>query len=627
VIVTLAGHVDHGKTSLVQALTGVNTDRLAEEKRRGLTIDLGFAYLTDNDTTLGFVDVPGHHRFIHNMVAGISSQQHALLVIAADDGPMPQSREHLQILELIGVTDGVIALTKCDRVDAEREQQAEAEIRALTAGSFLEAAPIFHTSATTGAGVDELLAHLGAANERYQVSVEARNFRLAVDRAFNVRGSGLVVTGTVHAGTVEVEDELVVFPGAGKVRVRGIHAQNQEASRASVGDRCAINLVGLSLDDVSRGSWLSGESAQSGGSTGGHTQLAIELTVLKDYPREVRHWTPVHVYHATSHATGRLALLDRDVVRPGESGLAEIVLDEPLLGKRGDRVVLRDQGLDLTLGGGSVVYNRWTTERRRDPNRLRELKAYAEPDPQASFARLLELGPLDLDAFRACWDPLPADLDEMVRNADGQLHDGYLIADALWAQWLASTFAEVQARHTADSTLQGLKANELSTGVPERFRGDVLTVLAVDGKLTQRSGHFLPAAHEAELSPAEASLFEQLTAHLDQQQPPSLGDLAKLLRIPIPKLQRDLQPLVGKRRLVQISSNRYYLPKQITPLVEVADQLSESATLTVRQFRDAAGIGRNVAIEVLEYFDSRGYTKRNGDTRQVVGDRGRLLGT
>jgi selenocysteine-specific elongation factor len=620
-IVTLAGHVDHGKTSLVQCLTGKDTDRLAEEKRRGLTIDLGFAYISVNEAQLGFVDVPGHHRFIHNMVAGVASMQYALLVVAADDGPMPQSREHLQILELIGVADGVIALTKCDRVDAEREQQAEHEIRTMTAGSFLQNKRIIHTSASTGNGIDQLLRHLGEANERYHLAAPPRNFRLAVDRAFNIKGTGLVVTGTVHAGTVALDDELVVFPGSRNVRVRSIHTQDQSATSATVGDRCAINLSGISAQQIVRGSWL------SGGSAPGHAQLVIDLAVSKDFPRDVRHWTPVHVYHATSHATGRLALLEHNLLKPGEKGLAEVVLDDPLLGKHGDRLLLRDQSLDLTLGGGPVLHNRWTTQRRRDPSRLRELQAYAQPDPESGFKKLLDIGPLDLRAFTDCWDLLPADVDEIVKSATCSTHDGFIVADALWAEWLSLTLDDVQSRHKADRSLQGLKANELNVAIPERFQAELLNALTTDGKLTQQSGHFLPAAHQADLSPPEVALFDQIRTHLDQQQPPSLGDLAKQVRIPIATLQRDLKPLVGKRRIVQISSNRYYLPEYITPLIAVAARLSESATLTVREFRDAAGIGRNVAIEVLEYFDSRGFTKRNGDTRQVVGDPDRLVGT
>jgi selenocysteine-specific elongation factor len=619
-IVTLAGHVDHGKTSLVQCLTGQDTDRLAEEKRRGLTIDLGFAYIDAAGTQMGFVDVPGHHRFIHNMVAGVAAMQYALLVVAADDGPMPQSREHLQILELIGVTDGVIALTKCDRVDPEREQLAEAEIRAMTAGSFLENAPIFHTAATTNQGVDALLGHLTEVNERYRVATAPRNFRLAVDRAFNVKGSGLVVTGTVHAGTVNLDDELQVFPGSSITRVRGIHTQNQQATTAGIGDRCAINLSGLSLEDVARGSWLSGGTPQ------GHSQLVVELTVVKDFPREVQHWTPIHAYHATSHVTGRLALLNRNALKPGQTGLAELILDEPLLGKHGDRLVLRDQSLDLTLGGGPVIHNRWSSQRRRDPARLKELAAYAQPDPQASFAALLAAGPLEVKAFQDCWDLPAGTVDEFISKGACVVHDGYAIAEDLWSQWLALTLKEVVNRHAADRSLQGLKANELGNAAPEKFQTEVLKALAADGKLTQRSGHFLPVAHQVELSSAEAELFSRVKPSLDVQQPPSLGDLAKQLGTPLKDLQRNLQALVGKRCIVRVSDNRYYLPEHIAPLARVAGELSDSANLTVRQFRDAAGIGRNVAIEVLEYFDSKGYTRRNGDTRQVVGDPGRLVG-
>ena len=219
-IVTLAGHVDHGKTSLVRALTGTDTDRLAEERRRGLTIDLGFAYMEAGGVPLGFVDVPGHHRFIHNMVAGVATMQYALLVIAADDGPMPQSREHLQILELIGVRSGVVALSKCDRVAPERVAEARVEIQELLADSFLAGSEIIETSCETGSGIEKLHRHLDAANIQHQVEVPQKKFRMAVDRAFSIKGSGIVATGTVHAGSIQLDEELRIFPAGKSVRVR-----------------------------------------------------------------------------------------------------------------------------------------------------------------------------------------------------------------------------------------------------------------------------------------------------------------------------------------------------------------------------------------------------------------------
>ncbi|MFU8817726.1 MAG: selenocysteine-specific translation elongation factor, partial [Pseudomonadales bacterium] len=296
-IVTLAGHVDHGKTTLVRLLTGTDTDRLAEEKRRGLTIDLGFAYLEHQQQTVGFVDVPGHHRFIHNMVAGVAAGQCALLVIAADDGPMPQSREHLQILQLIGVTQGVIALSKCDRASPERIAEARAEIAELVSGSFLQDAAIVETAAEPASGIDELRRLLLERAAQHHKQAAARPFRMAVDRAFSLKGAGLVVTGTVHCGRLEMDQELHLFPAGAAGRVRGLHVQNHAAQQALPGDRAAVNLAGADLPELARGHWLCAHP------DAGHRTLVLDLQVLGDFPRGIRHWTPVHVYHATSHTS------------------------------------------------------------------------------------------------------------------------------------------------------------------------------------------------------------------------------------------------------------------------------------------------------------------------------------
>ena len=298
-IVTLAGHVDHGKTSIVRALTGVDTDRLAEEKRRGLTIDLGFAYTDIGGRRIGFVDVPGHHRFVHNMVAGVATRQHALLVIAADDGVMPQSREHLQILRLLGLSAGVVALNKIDRVGTERIAEVHQQIRALVAGSFLDDADIIALSCETGTGIDKLRHHLEGAALAANESADGRPFRLAIDRAFTVRGSGVVVTGTVVSGTAAVDDRVVLASTGTAVRIRGLHVQDEASSSATAGDRAAVNLAGVGVDEVGRGDWLQAPEIREP-----IKRFAMRLDVLDDFPRALKHNAPVHVYHATSHSQG-----------------------------------------------------------------------------------------------------------------------------------------------------------------------------------------------------------------------------------------------------------------------------------------------------------------------------------
>jgi selenocysteine-specific elongation factor len=614
VIVTLAGHVDHGKTSLVERLTGTNTDRLGEERRRGLTIDLGFAYLRRGDAAIGFVDVPGHHRFIHNMVAGIAARQHALLVIAADDGPMPQSREHLQILRLLGLSGGIVALTKCDRVEPARLAAARAEIGQLVAGSFLEDAPVVATSAVSGAGIDELAGLLTERAGRPAAGeVTPRPFRLAVDRAFSLRGSGLVVTGTVHSGSVARDDEVYLFPSGTRARVRELRVQDHPADRAGPGDRTALNLAGLNATPE-RGDWVCAQPDP------GHTSLVVDLEVLADFPRPVRHWAPVHVYHATSHATARLALLDGSRAAPGESVRAELILDRPLLAKRGDRLILRDQALERTLGGGAVIDNRGLPGRRRAPRRLAAIDAAAAPDPGAALDALLALGPVDPASFQRLWDLDDGGLEELLGHRDARLRQGQLVSDRTWQTWADALAAETEQRHAADPALAGLRENEFAAAVPAAFRGRLLAELVAAGRIEERTGRFRPVRHRAALDPAERDLLERLQPHLDQPQPPSLGDLGKLIRMPLPQLQRGVKPLAGKGELVLIGDKRVFLPGYVAELADVARRLSAAGAFTARDFRDAAGIGRNVAIDVLEFFDDRRFTRRQGDTRIVVGD-------
>jgi selenocysteine-specific elongation factor len=628
-IVTLAGHVDHGKTTLVRLLTGTDTDRLAEERRRGLTIDLGFAYLENDDQVLGFVDVPGHHRFIHNMVAGVAAHQFALLAIAADDGPMPQSREHLQILSLIGVRRGLVALTKCDRVDADRIAAARREVDALVAGTFLEGCPVIATAAT-GTGLDELRGALFEAAQATDPGAPDRPFRMAIDRAFTLKGAGVVVTGTVHAGSVAVDQDVCHFPSGRRARVRGLRVQNRPAQSARPGDRAALNLSGLEADELGRGDWLALAPDP------GHRHLVIELEVLDDFPRALRPWLPVHVYHATRHTTARLARLERTppAAVPGATAgatlgyvLAELDCAEPLLARHGDRLVIRDQGLDRTLGGGRVIDNRVRPRRRHAPARLASIAALQQPTPAASLATLLELGAVDLPDFQRIWDLDDSALDALCASLPATRHGRNLILDATWSKWSRALLSECESRHAADAALQGLQENAFLTPVPAEFRGELLRGLAAAGLLAQRAGRYQPARHETRLSPQETALQAKLQPLLAVPQPMSLGDIGKTLKMPLPVLQKAVRPLVAKGVLVQINDKRVYLPQAVRALADAAVALGAQGPFTAAQFRDAAGIGRNIAIDVLEYFDAKRFTRRQGEVRTVVGDPAQLFGS
>ena len=614
-IVTLAGHVDHGKTSLVRAITGVETDTLREERQRGLTIDLGFAYAVDgaeSSHVLGFVDVPGHHRFIHNMVAGVAARQYALLTVAADDGPMPQSREHLQILELTGVRRGLIALTKCDRVSPERVEAAEREVRGLAAGTFLEGAPVIRTSAETGMGIRELTRALWEAHHDQGLQESSGQFRLAVDRAFNVRGTGLVATGTVHAGAVARNQELFIFPGGEKVRVRGIRAQNHEADRAAAGDRTALNLAGIDLDRIGRGHWLTEAPCPT------HRNFAVDLRVVDDFPRAVKHWLPVHAYHATSHSTAHLALLRPGRLEPGDSAEVELVTDEPLCARHGDHIVLRDQGLDRTLGGGRVLTDLRPSARRRSATRLAGIAAYRQSGPGRTLEALLDLGPVETEPFRHTLGLSPAQFDAALAAQDAQQHGNEIVSRAQWADWRRSALKFIEQFQAEHPDATGVRPNQLPTGIPARYRIELLNALVAEKALGTTAGTYHAPRHVAALPAAEEALLKRVTPLLDVDQAPSVGDLAKRLGLPIAKLEQGLANLAKRGLLARISAKRYYWPARLTQIAGYAAELAERAPFTVREFRDATGIGRNVAIEVLEYLDGKGVTRRMGDTRSVV---------
>ena len=634
-IVTLAGHVDHGKTSLVKALTGVDTDVLEDERRRGLTIDLGFAYQRQNDSfqrpkdsfqrpkdsfqrpkgdVLGFIDVPGHHRFIHNMVAGVAAMQFALLVVSADDGPMPQTREHLQILTLTGVGRGLVALTKCDRAAPGGIEQAEAELRAFLQGTFLENAPILRTSASTGAGIPELKQALWAAADTFPSARAQGQFRLAVDRAFNIQGAGLVATGTVHAGTVRQGDAVHIFPANQTARVRGLRVQETTADRAAQGDRAAINLAGVGLEDIQRGCWLTAAPMPA------CRNFAVDLRILDDFPRPVKHWLPVHIYHATSHSTGRLALLDPGKALPGDRRTVEIITDEPLSARHGDHLVLRDHGLDRTLGGGRVLADLQPAVRRRDSARLGRIEAFKADNHSQIVANLLAQGPLAVDRLQNTLGLTGEELDAALSGFELKMQDREAMPQALWSDW-RRTALDFAAQHQREHpSAPGFAPNRLPSAIPDRFQVPLLNELLSEKRLQLTAGAYHLPAHVAELPQQQKALFNRVRPRLDQDQAPSLGDLAKALQTPLAPLESGLKSLAQRGLLVQISPKRFYLPERLTAIAAQVATLANQEPLTVRRFRDQTGIGRNIAIELLEYFDRRGYTRRHGDARTVVGE-------
>jgi len=623
-IIATAGHVDHGKTSLVQALTGIDTDRLKEEKQRGLTIDLGFAY-TDAETgsRLGFVDVPGHIKFINNMLAGVAAIDFSLLVIAADDGVMPQTIEHLEVLQLLGIKAGIVALTKIDRVDDDRLEEVTGDIRRVTQDTFLARADIYPVSNTTGDGIDTIKLALDIAADEVDARSNDGLFRLAIDRRFSVHGAGIVVTGSVFAGAVSEGDTLRLMPQDIPVRARSLRTQDQAADNATAGDRCAMNLTAnrLSIDEIHRGNWITQNTGHAS------SRIDVRIEVLKSAGSSLRHWTPVHFHTAANHVTARIALLEERRIEPGGMGLAQVVLDEAINVCVGDRFVIRDQAALMTLGGGSVI-DPWSVKRGRA--RQDRLDYLRQVDPDSAFNTLQQMiGNLatgvDLDRFAKAFNLSDAERQRIIEQVDcRKLGENHVIGEPQFKAARDTLAAQLDHWHQANPGKPGMPINQISQ-LNRRWPGLLTELLVADmrelGELHQDGNIFCLDGYGLRLSSLEQQIFASIKPLLEDEpvKPPVLHDLAKAVDQPPKDLEKILNQVVKAGQLVRPVKNRYFLPEAMKELKGyLAQAADEQGQFTVKQYRDVAGTGRNLAIEVLEYFDRTGVTRRLGDIRQIV---------
>ena len=627
-IVATAGHVDHGKTTLIRALTGVDTDRLPEEKARGLTIDLGFAYRPLPDgSVMGFIDVPGHERFVRNMVAGVAAIDLALIVVAADDGVMPQTREHVAVLDLLGVPRALVALTKCDRADAARVTTVSADVADLLASTAMAGAPVLPVVAPGGTGVPALQAALEEAAASLATAVTG-GFRLAVDRVFVLKGAGTVVTGTIHAGRVTVGDRLAVLPSGREVRVRSIHAQDRPADAARQGERAALNLAGIDHDAVARGDWIASPDLLRPS-----MRLDVALRVLAGEDRPLRHWTPVHVHLGAGSVPGRVAVLGEGALDPGSHGCVQLVLDRPLVAAFGDRVVLRDQSARRTIAGGRIVDSESPARGRARPERLARLEAMDRAEPAVALSALLDLGGEGVEAgwFARARNLPAADLavllESMPHVALGRGTARLLLAPARWAEIKAAVMAAVAEDHAAHGDRLGPDATRLAN-VPalktsRSLIDAALAALVTEGLLTRRGAVVHLPGHSVTLAPIDRSLWQRIETELDREgaTPPALYPLADGLGQTPAELERFLERMAGFGLVQKIARNRWLTPARIDAFGEAARRASEGAGaegFTAAAFRDTAGIGRNLAIDVLEFLDRSGITLRRGDLRQIA---------
>jgi selenocysteine-specific elongation factor len=631
VIVATAGHIDHGKTVLVKALTGVDTDRLPEEKRRGVSIDLGFAYASlGGDTLIGFVDVPGHERFVRNMLAGVTGIDFALLVVAADDGPMPQTIEHLAILDLLGLRTGAVALTKIDRVAPDRVPNVQKAIESLLEDTGLAGAPVFPVSGLTGDGIPALRDHLIEAGRALGQRRARGRFRLAVDRSFTLSGAGLVVTGTVFSGAVRIGDRLMLSPSGKQVRVRSIHAQNREAESGYAGQRCALNIAGADLDrqSVHRGDWILAAPLHAP-----TDRIDVRLRTLASERRALRHWTPVHIHLGAADVTGRVAMLDGWSIAPGASGRAQLVLDRPVGALHGDRLIIRDQSAQRTIGGGSVIDPFSPRRGRRSPERLVWLDAMENEQPDDALASLLaqSAGGIALDRFALIWNLGPEEFDaitgkaEMVRVGRPEAPVG--LSPENWAALgdrIVAGLADWHRRSPDQSGPAEERLRQVTSGrmPPEVFSAAVVALIRDKRVMRDGSSLCLPG-HRPALAAPDAALWERIQPLLDVDglRPPRVRELAEELGVELRPLERLLNHATRMGMLYRVADNRYYLPETVRSLARKAEQLAGRTAdnrFDARAYRDATGIGRNVTIQVLEFFDRQGLTRRVGDHRQIA---------
>ncbi|HXJ36496.1 MAG TPA: selenocysteine-specific translation elongation factor [Candidatus Eisenbacteria bacterium] len=630
VVIGTAGHIDHGKTALVRALTGQDTDRLKEEKERGISIDLGFAWFDAPDgTRAGVVDVPGHERFIRNMLAGAHGMDLVLFTVAADDGVMPQTEEHLDILHLLGVRRGIWVVTKIDLVDAERVAAVREEIEILAVDSTLEGAPILPVSATTGEGVEVLRAEIAHQLSLPAPPAGAGPFRLPVDRAFVMRGHGVVVTGTAIAGTVRDGDVVRILPGGDEVRVRNLQVHGTAVAEARHGQRVALNLAGIERQDLGRGHVVC--DVQLAHTT---TRFDAFVEVRPGARRPLATHGRVRVHLGTAEVVGKVVVLGgRPGLAPRERGWAQLALAEPVLALRGDRFILRDETARWTLGGGVVVNPFADRHRRDEPDLAEKLAALRDGDDATAARTLLGLVPsfacdgatiasaLGVDPGRV--GPSLARAPDVVPIAETGAPEAYTTTEK-WERLRADVLARVAAAHGERPLEPGVEMEHLRSQVPfevsaRTFRWCIERLCAEKVLVREESLVRLPE-HKVALATDARALGERLERLLAEGRftPPDLRQLGDALEIPRARLAQVLGVLEKERRVVRVAPDLYYAPDAAEEAKRLlADHCRTHGEISAGAFRDLIGASRKFAIAFLDWCDRTGVTTRVGDLRRL----------
>ena len=631
-IVGTAGHIDHGKSALVRALTGTDPDRLPEEKRRGITIDLGFADLELDDLRIGFVDVPGHERFVKNMLAGAHGIDLLALVIAADEGVMPQTREHFDICRLLGVSNGLVVITKTDLVDEEMLALVEDDARELIAGSFLENAPLVSVSSRTGAGMDQLKSRLIELGKRVPPRSKDFTTRLPIDRAFSMKGFGAVVTGTLISGQIKEADELELLPLKVSVRVRGLQVHNKSVAEAHAGQRTAVNLAGIDTAQIERGMVLAPPSRLR------PTQIVdVWIDVLPGAPRAVRSRSRVRFHIGATEVLGRVRVLEEgSQIEPGSGGLTQLRLEVPVVAVHGDRFILRSYSPAETIAGGVIVDPFATKHRARELHHALELLHLLMRDERvakfAGFVRASGVRGVRLADLAAATGWTNEVLAAVAAEVQQVLEVGglYMARDS-FDRLTAALVDELDRHHKREPLARGMLRETLREKVfthsaAELFSG-VLARLEADGQVVSEKDIVRSSAHSVGLSDKDLELSKRieqiyLAAGVEA---PSLDDAMTKANVAAPQraqARKLLQLLLDDRKLVRIQGDMFMHSQTIedlkTKLHTYASQHEPERLIDVPAFKDLAGVSRKYAIPLLEYFDREQVTRRAGDKRLIL---------
>ena len=630
-IIATAGHVDHGKTELVKALTGIDTDRLLEEKARGLSVELGFAYHTLPDNTiLGFVDVPGHDNFIRNMLAGVAGIDLGLLVVAADDGVMPQTREHLAILSLMEIRQYIVALTKIDRVSSGRVYDVADQVDRHLSAQGHEGVTIYPVCAPENQGIGELMKALKSRVKAASAAWTAEHhFRMSIDRVFTLKGVGLVVTGMVFSGAVRKGESMTLSTDGSQVRVRGIRAHNTASNGAKAGERCAINIAGRGLNKevVRRGNWLMHPSLYAP-----TRRIDVEVKVLASETGPLKHWTPTHLHIGADHLSARVAVLSGGAIPAGGQGLAQLVVSRDAFAVHGDTFVLRDQSAQRTIAGGRVIAPFSPKRGRARPARSAALNAMQHRNVTDALRALTagsETGVL-LTPFSIAYN-LPAPrldmlIDRLSLRRVGQQSKQRVFCETQWHRLGAKVVGAVKGFHRSKPMSPGASVKDIQLALSPHIETSILEVLlgtlVEEQRLNSRGNRFHLPSHNTCISVRAQQLLDRVASKLapGSGTPLSLHQAAADLKVDLETLEMTLKTASRLGKMVLIGKNRYAPTHFVAKLGVVAERLAANSAdrcFTTAEYRKQTTLGRNFVIDVLEYFDQIGFTERNGNTRYI----------